>query len=181
LNRDIEGTETDAHLSNSHFTPSQFGSDNQLPAFRISDPFHFSADLCSEVQIKQDVEDLNYDIDRMLRSIIHAITHVRKPKFKNLICDRSLAKGVETFIERPSQQLYQLLVDFPVTPNTKIADRDLVLQAMLQDQVCRFLHRLFFGGDIFAGVDPKVGEILESLYKGVRDEGGFFFSVSRFL
>ena len=175
--RDIEGTETDAlgaHLSNSHSTPSGFGSNNQLPAFRISDPFHFSADLCSEAQIKRDVEDLNYEIDRMLHSIIHTITHVRKPKFKILIYDRSLVKGVETFIERPSQQLYRLLVDFPDTPNTKMANKDLVLQAILQDQVCRFLHRLFFGGETFAGVDPKVGEILESLYKGVRDEGTSF-------
>ena len=180
MNRDTEGKETDAHLSNSHSTPSEFVPDNQLPAFRISDPFHFSADLCSEAQIKRDVEDLNYNIDRTLHSIVHTITHVRKPKFTTLICDRLLAKGIETFIERPSQQLYQLLVDFPVTPNTKMADKDLVLQAMLQDQVCRFLHRLFFAGETFAGVDPNVGEILESLYKGVRDEGRFF-SVLLFL
>jgi hypothetical protein len=95
--------------------------------------------------------------------------------------------GAESFIERPSQQLYQLLVDlFPVNTRTDIADRHLVLQAILQDQVCRFLHRLFFRGETFAGVDPKVGEVLESLYKGIRDEGALFslpcsFSRSIFL
>ena len=50
-------------ISNSDFAPSEF---DQLPAFGISDPFHFSADLPSEVQTKRDMEDLNYVIDRML-------------------------------------------------------------------------------------------------------------------
>ena len=179
----METDAPEAHLSNSEFTPSEF---NQPPAFGLCDPFHFSADLRSEAQMKRDVEDLNYDIDRMLRSLIHTITYHRKPKFTTLMCDPSLARGVETFIERPNQQLYRLLHDFPFTPNTKMADQGLVLQAMLQDQVCRFLHTLFFKGETFAGVDPKVGEILESLYKGVREEGAFFslscpFSRSFFL
>ena len=122
------------------------------------------------------MEDLNYDIDQTLHSIIHTITYGRKPKFTTLICDRLLAKGVESFIERPSQLLYQLLVDlFPATAGASIADRDLVLQAILQDQVCRFLHSLFFRGETFAGVDPQVGEVLESLYKGIRDEGALFY------
>jgi len=186
-NRDIWGTDTDApslsgghrqgtHLSNSLFSASEFDIDYQPSVFasRISDPFYFTADLCSEGDIKRGVEGLNYEIDRMLHSIIHTITYCRKPKFTTLICDRSLAKGIEAFIERPSQPLYRLLVSlFPTTkkPTQNMAHRDLVLQAILQDQVCRFLHRLFFRGETFAGVDPKVGEILESLYKGVRNEG----------
>ena len=185
-NRDIWDTaDTDApslsgglrqgtHLSNSLFSASEFDIDHQPSAFasRISDPFYFSADLRSEGEIKREVEDLNYEIDRILHSIIRTITYCRKPKFTTLICDPSLAKGIETFMEPPSQPLHQLLVSlFPTTTNTNMVHRDLVLQATLQDQVCRFLHRLFFRGETFAGVDPKVGEILESLYKGVRNEG----------
>ncbi|KIM44062.1 hypothetical protein M413DRAFT_433426 [Hebeloma cylindrosporum] len=163
----------ETELSNTAFTASECNPDNQPTAFRISDPFHFSADLVSEAEIKGQVEALNYGIDRMLCSIVRSIMFRRMPKFKTLRCDHLLAKGIEPFIEPPNNNLYQLLTDlFPYAPGTKanVTEINLVLQAFLQDQVCRFLHRLFFRGEIFAGVDPKVGEVLENVYKGISDE-----------